>query len=134
MKKVVLCIALSVLSISGFGQNAYQQQLYFLTQKLDAFEAQSLSSRKVDVAFGDSKLELIKDFHRLGEEAFRAGLQQKQSEELGSLINLTTDIACDRLDMLDYYLRYNNDLYKVNLDRSKTIFMSFYLKIKALEE
>ncbi len=133
MKKQIFTISILLYSAICLSQNEYQSQLYSLTERLNTFEKKYVLKKKLDNSFGTEKLELIKDFHRLGEESMQAGMNKDISYELSDLIGITTEIACNRLNILEYYLNYNNDLYKTNYARSKTIFLSFYLKVKALE-
>jgi hypothetical protein len=100
---------------------------------LNSFESKLLEKNKLDNSIAIEKLELIKDLHRLGEESVQAGINKTINSELSDLISLTTEIACNRLNMLEYYINYKRDLYKINYERSKTIFLSLYLKVKALE-
>ncbi len=133
MKKQIFTVAILLYNIICFAQNEYQTQLYTLTEHLNSFEKKYLLKKKSDNSLGDEKFELIKDFHRLGEESMQAGIHKDISYELSDLISLTPEIACNRLNMIEYYVNYNRDIYKLNYDRSKIIYLSFYLKIKVLE-
>lgn len=136
MRKYLLTIGILTTTIMCFAQNEYQSQLYSLNDKLNSFEKKYLLKKEADDAFLSDKLDLIKDLHRLGEEAEQAALNQSLDMELSDLISATTEIACNRLNFLEYYLHYdkNKELYKTNYDRSKAIYLSLYLKVKALEK
>lgn len=134
MKKIFLTFFIFSIINTCFGQNEYQAQLYSLTDRLNAFEKKHLLRKVVDRDFLPDKLDLIKDLHRLGEEAATAGIENTLEAELGILINSSTEAACNRLNFLEYYLTYKRDLYKLNYDRSKTIFLSLFLKVKSLEK
>jgi hypothetical protein len=136
MKKAILTTFLLTVGIIAFAQNEYQAQLYSLNDRLISLEKKYLAKKIADDKFHLDKFELIKDYHRLGEEAGLAGINKTLDSELSDLISSTTEIACNRLNFLEYYLVYdkNKELYKINIDRSKTIYLSLYLKVKALEK
>ena len=136
MKRYLLTILFLTIAIISFAQNEYQSQLYSLNDRLISLEKKYLLRKTADDKFHLDKFELIKDYHRLGEEAGLAGINKTLDAELSDLINSTAEIACNRLNFLEYYLVYdkNKELYKTNFDRSKTIYLSLYLKVKALEK
>lgn len=134
MKKNYLVICILILTMNCFAQDEYQSQLYSLNDRLNLLEKTYLLKKKVDNKFLSDKLDLIKDLHRLGEESELAGIDKKLNIELSDLLSIVTEIACNRLNFLENYLHYKKELYKTNYDRSKVIYLSLYLKVKALEK
>lgn len=136
MKKFFLTVIILTIGVITFAQNEYQSQLYSLNDRLNSLEKLYLPKKAADDKFLLDKFDLIKDYHRLAEEAGLAAINKLLDKELSDLISTTTDIACSRLNFLEYYLVYdkNKELYKTNFERSKTIYLSLYLKVKALEK
>ena len=133
MLKSFLSISILFFCITSFSQNEFQSQLYILHNRLTKLEKESLLKKSGDNAFFTVKLDLVKDFHRLQEETMQAQLDKNIDSELANLISLTSEIGCNRLDFLANYLQFRKDLYKINYDRSKIIYLSLYLKVKNLE-
>ena len=132
MTKTLLIIGILITNFC-YSQNEYQSQLYLLNERINKFEKKYLALNEIDSHFGETKLDLIKDLHRLGEEASSAGIEKDINTELGQLISDTTEFGCMKLNLLESYLGYHKEIYKENLNRTKTIFLSLYLKVKALE-
>ena len=133
MVKLALFSILILSMQASIGQNAYQSQLYLLTKRLNDFEKINLTIRKADKSFLLKKLDLTKDFNRLGEEARMEAINSNLNSELADNIFMTTVSANSRLTFLESYFRYRSELYFTNYQREKVIFLSLFLKVKALE-
>ena len=131
---LLLTIILSSIITLTFAQNEYQIQLYELTGRLNVLEKTYATTGLYSKVFLENKLDLTKDFHRLGEAAGEAVINQDLDKELGDLILTTSELAVLRLTFLEYYLHYKKEMYKVNYDKSKAIFLSLFLRVKALEK
>lgn len=133
--KVTFIAILSVCLINqASSQNEYQSQLYQINETLNSFETKSLQTKNADMSFLNKKLEIVKDFHRLSEEVQMEAIKGNVDKELAAVIAHTCEFGVQRLALLYTYFKFKTDIYKTNYDRTKTIYVSMYLKVKALEK